>query len=42
MDVAEKTDVERKDEDTYISELIPRLSEQYDETDNGTVVASSR
>jgi mannose-6-phosphate isomerase len=25
--------------DTYIPELIPRLSEQYDETDNGTVVA---
>lgn len=26
-------------EDTYIPELIPRLSKQYDETDNGTVVA---
>ncbi|KAF2016988.1 mannose-6-phosphate isomerase [Aaosphaeria arxii CBS 175.79] len=26
-------------QDTYIPDLIPRLSEQYDQTDNGTVVA---
>jgi mannose-6-phosphate isomerase len=26
-------------DDTYIPELIPRLAEQYDESDNGTIVA---